>query len=337
MLCRSGFIKGVMIVPQYWAEGRVRHRAGGRQITVRRFGWSDSSPEAAQVAADQRAQDSLRRIVAGEKLDRAEHKVAYNGADGVPIREEIVSRHGEVVITRNSYGALCLNTPNALFADIDFAAQPGLQLLLIVFALSVPLALLAGEASHSRGWGFIAGLTWMILAWPLAVGLRRILQHLTGGSEHLAQRRIQRFLAKNPAWNLRLYRTPAGMRVLATHRPFFPSDPQVAVFFGALGTDRIYVRMCTNQQCFRARVTPKPWRIGINQHLRPRPGVWPVHPDRLPLRMAWVTRYEAASTGYAACRFMETMGSGVIHPEIRPVQELHDTLCRAANSNLPLA
>ena len=34
---------------------------------------------------------------------------------------EIVSRHGETVITRNSYGALCLNTPNALFADVDYA------------------------------------------------------------------------------------------------------------------------------------------------------------------------------------------------------------------------
>jgi hypothetical protein len=38
----------------------------------------------------------------------------YNGAAGVPIREEIVGRHGETVITRNSYGARCLNMPNVL-------------------------------------------------------------------------------------------------------------------------------------------------------------------------------------------------------------------------------
>src|SRR6185503_20645092 len=32
-----------MIVPQYWAEARRRHRDIKRQITVRRFGWSDVS------------------------------------------------------------------------------------------------------------------------------------------------------------------------------------------------------------------------------------------------------------------------------------------------------
>ncbi|MEQ1893799.1 MAG: hypothetical protein ABL998_14750, partial [Planctomycetota bacterium] len=33
-------------------------------------------------------------------------------AEGVPIREEIVSEHDAAVITRNGYGARCLNTPN---------------------------------------------------------------------------------------------------------------------------------------------------------------------------------------------------------------------------------
>jgi len=41
----------------------------------------------------------------------------------VPIREEIVSRHGDTIITRNSYGARCLNTPNALFADITVSGS----------------------------------------------------------------------------------------------------------------------------------------------------------------------------------------------------------------------
>ena len=43
-----------------------------------------------------------------------EPRMPYNGAAGVPIREEIVGRHGETVITRNSYGARCLNMPNVL-------------------------------------------------------------------------------------------------------------------------------------------------------------------------------------------------------------------------------
>ena len=41
-----------MIVPQYWAEARRRHRDSKRQITVRRFGWSDVSERDAQIMAD---------------------------------------------------------------------------------------------------------------------------------------------------------------------------------------------------------------------------------------------------------------------------------------------
>ena len=101
-----------MIVPQFWAESRLQHRKKGKQITLRRFGWSDSSQADAQSNADARVKEALARVLTGEKLPRRDPKIPYNGADGVPIREEIVSRHGETIITRNSYGARCLNTPN---------------------------------------------------------------------------------------------------------------------------------------------------------------------------------------------------------------------------------
>lgn len=52
-------------------------------------------------------------------LTRRERKTPYNGADGVPIREEVVAKNGEAVLTRNSYGALCLNTSEVLFIDVD--------------------------------------------------------------------------------------------------------------------------------------------------------------------------------------------------------------------------
>ena len=44
-----------MIVPTYWAEARVQQRAGDRQVTVRRFGWSDAGQDDAQAMADARA------------------------------------------------------------------------------------------------------------------------------------------------------------------------------------------------------------------------------------------------------------------------------------------
>src|ERR1700743_1406360 len=97
-----------MIVPDYWAEARRQHRTVNGQITVRRFAWSLTDEADAQVMAGQRADEALQRLLSGEKLDRRERKVAYNGAVGVPIREEVLSRHGEEVITRNAYGARCL-------------------------------------------------------------------------------------------------------------------------------------------------------------------------------------------------------------------------------------
>ena len=111
-----------MIVPEYWAEARFQQPRGKgqKQITVRRFGWSNDSQAEAEQMAGRRAQDGLKRIAAGESLFRREPKIPYNGAEGVPIREEVLSRQDDVVITRNSYGAHCLNTPDVLFADIDF-------------------------------------------------------------------------------------------------------------------------------------------------------------------------------------------------------------------------
>jgi hypothetical protein len=116
-----------MIVPKYWAEGRIQQNRGGRKVTVCRFGWSDISQADAQAKADSRAKEASSRLVAGEKILRREPKIPYNGAEGVPIREEIVSRSGDAIITRNSYGARCLNTPNVLFADIDFALEPSFR------------------------------------------------------------------------------------------------------------------------------------------------------------------------------------------------------------------
>ena len=118
--------------------------------------------------------------------------------------------------------------------------------------------------------------------------------------------------------------TPSGLRLLATHRPFDVSEPEVLEFFSAVGADPVYVRMCINQQCFRARLTAKPWRIGIAGHMRPRPGVWPVASERMPVRREWVARYEQAASAFAACRYLDSQGSGVVHEDIRNVIELHD-------------
>jgi hypothetical protein len=95
------------------------------------------------------------------------------------------------------------------------------------------------------------------------------------------------------------------------------------------------VQMCDLQACFRARVSGKPWRMGV-RHIVPRPGVWPVHPDRMARREQWIAEYEAASVNFAACRLVEELGRGPVHPRCAEVQRIHDELSRA-QSGLPIA
>lgn len=328
----------LMIVPDYWAEARQQHRAAGKQITIRRWGWSSSSEDDARAMAEARAAEALQRLLGGEKLTRREPKAAYNGAFGVPIREEVLSRHGEEVVTRNSYGAHCLNTPRALFADVDFASTPRAGLRFAVFGLLALLAVVIG-GFHLQSWGVAGGmlLLALLLTGPLAGGMDRLNLLRKGGHERIARQRLMDFLAGHPAWNVRLYRTPGGFRLLATHQAFEASAPEVQQFFAAVGADPVYVRMCSNQQCFRARLTAKPWRIGIGDHMRPRPGIWPVHPDRLGIRQQWVAAYERAAASHSACHFVESLGSGKVDPEISTVVVLHDREARAHEFALAVA
>ena len=325
-----------MIVPKFWAEASVQGRVGGRNATVRRFGWSDESEAAAQAHAQQRATEACARLVAGERLQRRELKRPYNGAEGVPIREEIVAHHGTAVITRNAYGALCLNTPDVLFADIDFPEPPapglGCVPMLLLFLAGAGL----GRWMHSGWIGIGAAVLLPCIGQAAAWAVARLRRYRAPDPEQVARVRVESFVAAHPDWRVRLYRTPAGLRMLAMHRVFDPAEAAVAQCFAALGADPIYVRMCLNQHCFRARVSPKPWRIGIGEHMRPRPGVWPVKFEHMARRQRWISAYEQVAAGYAACRFVAELGSGAVDAQARAVQALHDELCRV-QSELPLA
>ena len=326
-----------MIVPQYWAEARREKYVQSRKVVVRRFGWSDASQEEAQANAEARVDAALERIEGGDaSVARREPKVAYNGAEGVPIREEILSRHGDAVVTRNSYGAHCLNTPDVLFADVDFEREVGCGLALLVAVVMITASLWIGLALEE----WLLGLTLAIVSFAAAYGvatvIRRMWIRLTGGPERRARRRLAKFVAKHPNWSLRLYRTPAGFRVLAVHDTFDPRGDETQSFFRALEVDPVYARMCRHQNCFRARVSPKPWRIGIQSHMKPRPGVWPINPERLPERNRWIAQYESRAAGYASCRFVETLGSLATDSRAEAVRRIHDSMCRA-DSGLEIA
>ena len=326
-----------MIVANHWAEARRQHGLGRKKITVQRWGWSDTSAAEAQALADARADEALAQVLNDRTTPRRERKVAYNGAEGVPIREEVLERHGDAVITRNTYGAHCLNTPDVLFTDVDFATGASWKLHAAAAALLVVAVLLPARWVLG-GWGLAVGvLALLLFTSPLARLLQRLAQALQGGPQAQAMAGLQAFVQQHPAWAVRVYRTPAGLRMLATHSPVDPLGADAQAFFAAVGADPLYVRMCVNQRCFRARLTGKPWRMGIDQHMRPRPGVWPVQPERLPQREEWVRNYEQRTAQYAACHWLTSVGSGAQHVAVLPLVELHDRLSGALEPTRPLA
>lgn len=329
--------KRSMIVPEFWAEACKNTKHQGKSITVRRFGWSDESESDARRMAEERAEEGLAQIVSGRRVLRREPKVAYNGAEGVPIREEVLSKHGPEVITRNSYGAHCLNTPRALFADIDFTSEPPFRVQLIVWGLLSAVAVVMGIVEVN--WKVSASLLVVaaIVSSPLARLLHNAFVGLRGGPSQIAHRRIKAFFDKHKNWAGRVYETPNGLRLLVTHRPFSPAALEVDDLFTSIGTDPLYAKMCRNQRCFRARLTPKPWRIGVASHMKPRPGVWPVRPERLAQRAKWVEEYETMANKFAACRFLYTLGTATVHSELAGVVRLHDDQTKANQKGMTIA
>lgn len=317
-----------MIVPEYWAEATRKAVIGKRQVTIKRFGWSDVSEAEAQENADARADEAIAMATAGKLVRKVDHKVPYNGAEGLPIREEVISRDGDVVITRNSYGALCLNTPDVLFADIDFMFEPTARLMWISFLLLAVVAVIGGFyiSSWKIALLFLGGAA--LGTQGLAGVLLKGVISSQGGREKMALSPIQAFSSNHPDWNIRVYKTPMGYRLLVMNRTFDPRGEEALGFFNEIKADPQYVRMCKNQNCFRARISPKPWRIGMTR-LGPRPGIWPIKPERMAARREWVNKYERAARNYASCKFIVHLGSQITDQKAESVRLLHDSYCQA--------
>ena len=134
---------------------------------------------------------------------------------------------------------------------------------------------------------------------------------------------VEERAAQDPGRGLRVYRTRGGLRCLVTDLPQDPAVPQSEAILRSFGCDPHYLRLCTAQECFRARLTPKPWRC----RLAKPPGRYPWDdPEEESRCRQWEQRYQAAIAGCAACRMITSFGNPHIHPDIQPVVALHDEL-----------
>lgn len=324
-----------MIVPEYWAEAKELVVVDKRSRTYKRFGWSDVSSDDALDNARQRVAEAADRARRGESVRLVDHKLAYNGAEGLPIREEIIERHGDAVVTRNSYGALCLNTPDVLFADVDVPRDRYRNFGWGVLAVFLLAGILAALYFEETMWVVGAIVLAIVFAAPIGSVIYKLTSGLRVDPFETALARIEAYAQQHGSWLMRVYRTPRGFRVLVMHKTFAPDSQEAQQFMKAIRGDPLYALMCRNQNCFRARVSPKPWRIGI-PHIRPRPGVWPIKQERMADRHRWVQRYNEKAKGYASCRYLKSLGTGRSTRQCESVRTVHDKKCKV-DSSLPLA
>jgi hypothetical protein len=192
-------------------------------------------------------------------------------------------------VTRNSYGSLILNTSDLMFIDIDTPPE------------------------------------------PVSARFLRKLRAFIGGRVDAPESRMEKKIiavagSLQSEYTLRLYRTFGGFRCAVVNRRMSPDSSESRRLLDAFGADPLYVKLCRNQQSFRARLTPKYWRCGSD-----RP------PSRFPWNTAteeqkyreWEKRYEDCGRQFSTCLFIEQFGMRKEDEELKMLVDLHDRFTKA--------
>ncbi|MCZ2127210.1 MAG: hypothetical protein LC099_05480 [Anaerolineales bacterium] len=209
----------------------------------------------------------------------------------VEIREELVRRLDDKnAITRNRYGAQVLNAENLLILDIDQPKSAGLAGLFNLFKKKAP------ESEKEKIFAMIR--------------------------EKAAKSEYADF-------GFRVYETFQGARVIVTGRDFDARDSFTKALMKDFNTDPLYAAICARQGCFRARLTPKPYRMKLKGY-RVK---YPREAGDDAQFQNWLQTYERISRDFSVCRFVELLGRSYgMSAAIR----LHDDLS-GAGARLPLA
>lgn len=143
-------------------------------------------------------------------------------------------------------------------------------------------------------------------------------------SQRQAIAAIESLVEQFPKLGFRVYRTRNGLRLLCTTQPFDPLDAATHRFMQNLYVDPLYARLCKFQATFRARLTPKPWRVDEEYEER-----------FIYDKITGLVLPE--SSPYAVCHLIEILGDSKILPEFEPLIQAHDSYCRVNRLGLELA
>ncbi len=286
-----------MKIARFWVKETIQTvNKRGQRVEVARWHWSENSREEARERAAEAVRQTAGRIAAGEPWP-SKNEYYPDRPPREEIIEEIKDRQGEVIatITRNGYGALVLNTRDLMFIDVDLPFE------------------------------------WPIPSLFKAIG-RLFGKKYEDPAEKL-QKKVIGLARDHEAFAFRIYRTRAGFRCVVVNTRIDPASPESLRLLDTFGADPLYVRLCKNQECFRARLTPKPWRCGARKP-----------PNRFPREeaeaeqayRAWASEYEAKSRPFATCRLVEQTGAPSTDASLTALLDLHDRLTKVA-SGLALA
>lgn len=116
----------------------------------------------------------------------------------------------------------------------------------------------------------------------------------------------------------RIYETFKGIRVIVPGKEFDPQDAATERMMKDFHCDELYTLLCKKQDCFRARLTPKPARMKLRKYkvMFPR-----ARQEEMEFR-TWLSDYEAESRNFSVCRLIEQIGQSHLTEAVR----LHDEI-----------
>jgi ribosomal protein S6E (S10) len=118
-----------------------------------------------------------------------------------------------------------------------------------------------------------------------------------------------------------IYETFKGYRIAVTGDKLDPRSKKSKSMMKDFKADYLYRLLCRKQNCYRARLTPKPHRIG-------QPRLKMVYPNRSEDEQAhhesWVKSYDDKSSNFITCKKIEQHGR-VLRNRIL---DYHDQVCR---------
>jgi hypothetical protein len=223
------------------------------------------------------------RLRAREKAEKIQRKIAGEkhlfDRYEAEIREELLRIIDDhSAITRNRYGAQVLNTEKMMILDID---KP-----------------------KSAGGGGLAGLFKKKDTRPPKDQIFEMVRNLA--------------TTRYREYGFRLYETYQGARVIVLGRDFDPRHDQTRRMMDEFNCDPLYTTLCIKQDCYRARLTPKPYRM----KLRGYKVKYPRQGEEIEFQR-WLSEYEHVSRDFSVCKLVEQLGP---RQDINNVVQLHDDI-----------